>query len=349
MMDRTGLRAAVAAGVAALRRAARWWLGELTGLLPRTWRDREKPRIEARADEGGIKLCICGTGNRAEPGTLDGSKIEPAALATTIEQSRGSLPVWFLPATGTVLSRRLQVPRSVVSRFDNLLATEAERWTLFAMEELYLAWRPAGEDKSGKATIELFFIPRIALEQPLRALRSHGLEPSLIVLNEKEQIGVSLDGTSIKLYRRMRQLSIAAAVLAAAAFVLVDWLAATHQTDALRERIAFERRQFNRQRDVESKIASILATSADAAGQTATARNDFLVAVSGALPSTDWLTEVVIRGAEATLRGYTSQPEVLIKALEPLSKDRAVMLQGELSTDKRLNRSRFTVLLKLAR
>jgi hypothetical protein len=43
------------------------------------------------------------------------------------------------------------------------------------------------------------------------------------------------------------------------------------------------------------------------------------------------------------------QPEALIKALEPLSQDRTVMLQGELSVDKRLSRNRFNVVLQQPR
>jgi hypothetical protein len=133
------------------------------------------------------------------------------------------------------------------------------------------------------------------------------------------------------------------------AFLAIDWFSSSHERQALREQIALERQQFSRQRNIETRIANVLVASSDTAGQTAKSRNDFLAAVSGALPATDWLTEVAIRASEVTLRGYTAQPEALIKALEPLSKDRTIMLQGELSVDKKLNRNRFTVVLQLPR
>src|SRR4029077_3864037 len=329
-------------------RAMSWWLGELAGLVPRKWRDRDKARIEARIDERGVELRIHGVRDFVEPGRLDASGIVPEALAKAVAQARRTLPVWVLPPAGAVLSRSVQVPRSVLGRFEHLLATEAERWTSFPADEIFLGWRLRDGSK-GKVTIGLCFIPRAAIDGTLRRLQSNGLEPSLVVLDVSERISVPLFCSAALGYQRARRLSFSAAILAGVMFVMIDWIAAAHQRETLRHQVAFERQQFSRQHDLETKITNVLAASSNGTGQTAISRNDFLVAVSGALPSTDWLTEVAIRAAQVTLRGYTMQPEALIKALEPLSHDRTVMLQGELSVDKRLNRNRFTVVLQLPR
>ena len=330
------------------RRAIFWWIGELEGLMPRKWRDRDKARIEARFDERGVELRIHGLPDSVEPGRLEASGIIPEALAKGIAHARRTLPVWVLPPTGAVLSRSVQVPRSALGRFEHLVATEAERWTSFPADEIYLGWR-LRDDSKGKVTIVLSFVPRAAVDAALRKLQTYGLEPSLLVLDASERISVPLLNAAAIRSQRARRLSVAAAVLAGVMCLMIDWLAAVHEREALRQQIAFERQRFSRQRNLESKIANVLTASSDSAGQTAKSRNDFLVAVSGAMPSTDWLTEVAIRATQITLRGYTAQPEALIKALEPLSQDRTVMLQGELSIDKRLNRNRFTVVLQQPR
>jgi hypothetical protein len=338
----------IASGLGGLRRAMSWWLTELAGLMPRKWRDRDKARIEVRFDERGIELRIHGVPGFVEAGRLEASGIVPEALAKAIAQARRTLPVWVFPPTGAVLSRSVQVPRSVLGRFEHLVATEAERWTSFPAEEIYLGWQ-LRDDSKGKVTIVLSFLPRAAVDAPLRALQVVGLEPSLLVLDAGERISVPLFNAAATRGQRARRLAVAAAVLAAAMFLTTDWIAAVHEREALRQQIAFERQQFSRQRDLESKIANVLAASSDSTGQTAKSRNDFLAALSGALPPTDWLTEIAIRATQITLRGYTIQPEALIKALEPLSQDRTVMLQGELSVDKRLSRNRFNVVLQQPR
>ena len=337
----------IVSGWRGTHRVANWWLGELAGLLPRKWRDRQKARIEASMNHGGADIRICGTQNSFAHGRLEASGIGSEPLAKAIAQVRGRLPVWVFPPAGTVLSQFVQVPRSVFGQFDGLVVAESERWTSFPSEEIYLGWRLGINDAKGKVTVALHFIPRALVEPTLHALRSHGLEPSLIVLDASERISVPLIAGGLTRHQRSRRVSFAAAALAAVTFLTADWFVATHKMDALRRQIALERQQFSRQRDIETKIANILAVSADGAALTARARNDFLGAVSRVLPATDWLTEVAIRGAAVTLRGYTVQPEALIKALEPLAKDQTVMLQGELSVDKRFNRNQFTVVLQL--
>jgi hypothetical protein len=337
----------IVSGWRGARRAANWWLGELAGLLPRKWRDRQKARIEASMHQGGVDIRISGTQNTFAQGRLEASGIGSEPLARAIAQVRGRLPVWVFPPAGTVLSRLVQVPRSVLGRFDGLVATESERWTSFPSEEIYLGWRLRDNDAKGKATVALYFIPRALVEPTLHALRSRGLEPSLLVLDVSERISVSLLAGGLTRQQRSHRAAFAAVALAAVTFLMIDWFVAVHKLDGLHRQIALERQQFSRQTDIETKIANVLAVSSDGAGLTARSRNDFLAAVSQALPATDWLTEAAIRGAAVTMRGYTVQPEALIKALEPLAKDQTVMLQGELSVDKRFNRNRFTVVLQL--
>jgi hypothetical protein len=331
-----------------LRRATSWWVGELAGLMPRKWHDRDKARIEARFDEHSVELRVHGVPGRVETGRLEASGILPEALAKGIAQARRTLPVWVIPPTGAVLARSVQVPRSTLGRFEHLVAAEAERWTSFPADEIYLGWR-LRDDSKGKVTIVLSFIPRTAVDAALRKLQTCGLEPSLLILDASEKISVPLFSAAAARSVGARRLSVAAAVLAGVMCLVIDWLAAVHERETLHRQIALQRQQFSRQHELESKIANVLAASSESNGQTAKSRNDFLVALSGAMPLTDWLTEVAIRATQITLRGYTMQPEALIKALEPLSQDRTVMLQGELSVDKRLNRNRFTIVLQQPR
>src|SRR6202041_3462094 len=119
-------------------------------------------------------------------------------------------------------------------------------------------------------------------------------------------------------------------------FLAIDWSAAIHQRNQLQEIIDRERRALNQQRDVEARIANVVTSSSDGAEQSGEARDEFLASLSEALPASDWLTEIAVRGSEATLRGYTAELQGLVKALERLAKDRAVLLQGGVAVGKHL-------------
>lgn len=329
--------------------AVKWWFEELRGLLPAGWRGSEGSHIEAAVTGDGLALRICTAPHATSHGTLRGSTIEPADFARSLEQLSARLPLWFYPAKGTVLSRRIQVPRSARGQFGTLLKTEADRWTSFSFEEIHVAWRLlAGENKS-RVDVDLYFLPRDAVDEAFAALRTHGLDPSRVVLDESQRIWADLQAARISARRRRRQVGWTMVLMAAVFFLAADWTTAVHRRDVLLQQIAAARRDLKRQQEVEAKISDVLAASSAANGQSGAARNAFFVALAAALPATDWLTEVTIRDSQATMRGYTAQPEVLIRSLEPLATDRGVILQGELTVDKKLDRNRFAVVLRLPR
>jgi hypothetical protein len=333
----------------AMRRAMTWWLGELASLLPTRWRHRERPHIEARLHGEALKIRIVRGRSLVQEGTITASGVEPSTLTPSLTAARRGFPVWLFPPADAVLSRTVQVPHSVIDRFGDLIATESDRWTSFQSDEIYLACRQNNQaSASGKAAVTLYFVPRSALAASFEMLRSQELAPAVIVLDEREKISVRIEEPRTAADRRLQRHLLTAAALAAVAFIGADWLSCTHERAILHQRIAFERSQLNRQRELESKISNLMAISSGASNKTPAARNELFSAITKALPDTDWLSEIIVRPSNATLRGYTLHPETLIKAMEPLSLDRTVMLQGELSMDKRLGRNRFAIVLQLA-
>jgi hypothetical protein len=337
-------RAFIDAGLIILCSAIRWWIRELYEFVPPKWRDRDKARIEARIDGAGLELRICSSSKKTEHGKLRETRLEPESFARAVAWEQGVLPVWFFPLPEMVLSRLVEIPRSALPRFDALLVTEAERWTSFPIDEVYISWRPVSSDDQSTALIALHFIPRVVVEEQVRTLQTCGLSPQFIVLSEAERISARARPNP---RRHQRRVVIAAVFIAAIMFGAVDWATSIHERNTWRDRVSFERQQFARQSNIQAKITNVLKGVSASQQATAESLNNFLVALGAALPASDWLTEVVVRSSQVTLRGYTAQPEILLQALEPLSRDRTVMLQGELSADKRLNRNRFAVILQI--
>jgi general secretion pathway protein L len=335
---------------AMFQRFARWWREELLALVPSAWRERNRRRIEAHIGDGSIRARICrGSATPAE-GLLDISRqaVEPAEFAAILANACRSSPVWLCVPPAAILSRIVQVPRSAAVRFDNLLAVEADRWTPFSAAEIVAAWRVLPDSADNKSEVELCFVPRASIDRWTGMLASFGLAPSVAVLGDDHRLHAELANASTPYAKtcRERKRMVAAAAGAALLLAYIDWAAATHERNAWDARVSAERRQLARQQAVERRIEDVLAASAGAE-ETGKRPAAVLAGVSAALPASDWLTELALRDGTAALRGYSANVEALLKALEPLSMDKVVTIQGELAFDARLDRHRFAVAFRV--
>ena len=135
--------------------------------------------------------------------------------------------------------------------------------------------------------------------------------------------------------------------MALVTFLAADWIKIGRERDYWQARIEELRREHGRQRELEQKIAAVLAAAKVADGDRIEARGAFLASLSAVLPDDDWLTELSIRRNAVALRGYSANAENLLKAIEPLARDRTVTLQGDVMFDSRLARQRFSIAFQL--
>jgi general secretion pathway protein L len=326
-----------------------WWVAELSGLIPRSWRDRMRGRIEARIRGDDVEIEISRPPNYCVKGIYSSvtESCVPESLSVALRRERTRLPVWLLPPAQSILSRIVALPRSAVPAFAQLLSFEADRWTPYRAADIVAAWQEIAPGGSGKADIELRFVPRTSVEEWQRQLAEIGLAPSLILLGSTPVLRAPLTLRGTKL-SRVRRMAAAALMLATTIYLLADWVATVREREVLRRLIEAEQQDYAQQRDLERRIEDILTASREQKrGGMAKSRGELLPALAGAIPETDWLTEIIFAKDTATLRGYAANPERLLKALSPLAGHGDVALQGELALDAKLERQRFSVALML--
>jgi general secretion pathway protein L len=326
-----------------------WWVAELSGLVPRSWRDRMRGRIEARIAGDDIELDISRPPNFSMKGTYCAAtkSFAPESLSAALRRERTRLPVWLGAPAQSILSRIVSLPRSAVPRFAQLLSFEADRWTPYGATEIVAAWREVAPRGGNKVDIELRFVPRTSVEQWQRQLAEIALTPSLIILGSTPELRAPLTVSGTK-PRRVRRVAATALALAAVVFLVADGAVAVRERESLRRRIDAEQQAFAQQRDLERRIEDILAASREQKrGGMAKLRSTMLPVLAGLIPETDWLTEIILGKETATLRGYSANPERLLKALAPLASHGDVALQGELALDAKLERQRFSVAFRL--
>jgi general secretion pathway protein L len=346
------ISAALAGAAAILDQLGRWWIAELSALLPARWLQRRGSRIEARANDGFMELRMIQSSGHALSARLDlrNGAIEPRNVAALLAKRGHALPVWLYPPEAAILTHVLQIPHSAANQFDKLLRLEIDRWTPFSIDQIIVAWRRVGNVADQRAEVKLRFVPRASIEFPVKALAEVGLAPSLVVLGQEAEFHAALEKPSSGDGRwRTRKMLRLVLPLAALAFLLIDWASINRERKSWQERIAAERRLLVQQSGLESKIAGIAPVMrGDTDTEAAPLRAAFLSVLSATLPGTDWLSELSVRERNVILRGYSANVEILLKALEPLAAAGAVSVQGELAFDARVERQRFAVTFRIA-
>jgi general secretion pathway protein L len=332
-----------------LRGSWEWWLTELSGLTPRSWRDRLRARIEARIAGDDVELEIIRPPSSSMKGTVSGAtkSTAPESLLGALRRERDRLPVWLVPPAQSVLSRIVPLPRSAVPTFAKLLSFEADRWTPYQSSDIAAAWREVGPHDGSKVDIELRFVPLASVEQWKRRLAEIELVPCLVVLGPEQELRAQLTARGWRL-SRVRRVAATALAFAVAIFLIADWSVAVRERDALRQGIDAEQQEYAQQRDLEKRIADILAASREQRrGGMSKSRSTMLPFLARLFPETDWLTEIILRKDTATLRGFSANPERLLKSLGPLAGNGDAALQGEIALDAKLERQRFSVAFKI--
>ena len=320
-----------------------WWIGELAWFVPVRWRIKKQAKLEARQDGNEFNLTFIRPPSVVKEGRLSQGRVEPADLFSDRTVRTADVPVWLFPSEEVILSRCIQIPASAAARFENLLGLEIDRWSPYRLDEVYVAWTELNTDSPARRDIDLRLIPRVLVESLRADLAAAQLAPSFLALGPARRHQIDLRPVSGRLLS-VKTVPILISVVLIAALLATDWLAATRELTLWRERYRTEVKSFASQRNIEERISKAIMTIEQTGNSSS--KGKVLAGLSSAIPDTDWLTEITIKNENLTLRGYATDLDRLIKALEPLAVDRSITLQGEVAFDSSTNRQRFTIVFR---
>lgn len=320
-----------------LERFVKWWLGELSSLVPDGLRSRLAWRPETLiivADDPEWLLYRHG-GER--PGEVD--RIRTAH--ETADMTRERLPrlladfeddhpetVLCLPRR-RLLVKRLQLPAAAEENLRQVLAYEMDRQTPFKAGDVYYDYRILGHDQRTRELIlDLVVVPRDTLDAAIKEAESRGLAPDAVDALAGEAAHPEIFGANLlpsdRRPRRERKTLKVNAALGAAAIVLlalVMWQSLAIKRDrieALEERVA-------EAREAAMAVAELRGELDDAvrsANFLVRKKEDHPVLVNvlreltGLLPDDTWLTRFRLEDSEAQLYGESQSASRLIGVLD---------------------------------
>jgi general secretion pathway protein L len=314
-----------------LRRGVIWWLGELGGMAPLLLARVQTPRIDIKDTGSGYEVTK-GVGRAGIAKSVSYGSIPPADLISVARRS----DVVFYPAPAIVLNRRIAVPSAASATLDQLLKFEMDRWTPYAISELYVARTMNPAIDASKVDVDIWFSPKSRVDPAISEINRLGFSISHLALGP-----VCPPVRINRVFDRQRLAFWAAVVSGIMCFIVVDWISLIESRGSWRERLADEKRDYAEQISVQDLINRTIA--ATRGPRVSELRSETLRALAAAIPPFDWLQEVKFKGHAITLRGYAAKIETLTKALEPLAERGEIELQGEVSYEPTADRSRFSL------
>lgn len=161
----------------------RWWVEELTGMLPASVRSAVLPRVERLylQVEGAEVIASRGTSESIEaigryPLTQESL---PADQALELEElGRRSREVVLCLPREKALVRRMTLPQVAEENLREVLGFEMDRQTPFSLDQVYYDCSITARDpRAGKLSLDLVVTPRAYLDELLTRLDDIGFRP----------------------------------------------------------------------------------------------------------------------------------------------------------------------------
>jgi general secretion pathway protein L len=290
-----------------LMHAFRWWVDELTTMVPPQWRDRFLNRTAALAEFGDHEIVY----RKGETGELLAEKPRRAVKVVLPEHA--------------VLTRQLDLPALPMSDLKRMLSLDLDRLTPFKAEQVLFDAEIVGRDEEkGRQQVLLGVLPRSSAEGILERARANALEPGSISIASSGWPSPKLDflpairevagGTAAR--RRAAYLWIAAGVLLVFNLFMLSYRDA-NATDQLREAVESQQSPVTvamRLRDKVQKEAALRAALLKQKKQNSPL--PILEAVTNALPNGVWVSRFEWNGKTVHIRGFQKDTPDLLAKLE---------------------------------
>jgi len=275
-----------------------WWIEELAGLLPATWRASFAPAPAILAEYVG--------GQAGYRFWRDGKLIDLADPAKA--------KVGLLLGPGETLMRRIKLPLLPLRDVRRTLALDVDRLTPFRPEAAYLAVEILSRDaEAGHQEVLLGIWPKAEAAMALERAHAHGLVPSAIKVRGQEAADpprldflpcfAGKNGAAAAARRRLWWWSAVGVLMAAnlgalVARDMIDVARLRATLDSQRETVALAERVRKRLQDESKARTDLLARRA--AGEPLRA----IDAVTAVLPQGDWVQHLEWNGRAIRLVGY---------------------------------------------
>jgi len=326
-----------------LLHAFRWWMDELTGMVPPEWRDRFLKRGNVLAEFGDQQIVY----RKSNTGEVLSEK-PPASVTVVLPQDR-------------VLTRLIDLPALPMSDVKRMITLDLDRLTPFKAEQvLFDAEVVRRDEEKGRQQILLGVLPRNWAAAIVERARANGLQPAAVsvaalsgapTLDFLPAIREAAGGLAAR--RRAAYFWAAAAVLLVFNLFMLTYRDAV-ATDQLREAVESQQSPVTvamRLRDKVQKEAARRAALLKQKKQNSPM--PVLEAVTNALPNGAWVSRFEWNGKTVHIRGFQKDTPGLLAKLEAspllrnarsLTSDPHSAQQGsggfDLAVDRRVGKAR---------
>lgn len=172
-----------------LSSAWRWWLDEISALLPEALKKHFSPDsglLRVRETAEGYSFELTRGGQHTDLGSIDlvnATDEQRRSLTERVGTAQALPPrVELILAEDRLLSHEVFLPLAVEGNLASVLLFEVDKLTPFRKGEAMLAFRQTGRHPElNKVSVELYCTDRKKLNAPLEKLRAMGLAPSAVL------------------------------------------------------------------------------------------------------------------------------------------------------------------------
>jgi general secretion pathway protein L len=331
----------------------RWWLGQLTELVPARWlsllaESSDAAVLEIRGEHFSLNI----RHDRDEAELVHGAitNLRPILGSVT------GLPQLLLlrVAREQALIKQLSFPIAARRDLKNLLGFEIDRETPFEQSEVYWDYTITAQDKTrGKLDLELVIVPRALADAAIAQARNAGFDPAALEVETVPEkplliwLAAKAPVRQILPYRKLAPLAAVTGGLIAAmvilSFIGQQWsLFIANQTI---DRLGTPAREASALREAANHRLAAIAFLGKGNGSGAL---EVLAAATRALPDDTYLSSIGVHDGRVTMAGYSESAASLIGILEKSPSFRDPVFDSPLTEAEDTDEEKFTLSMSLS-
>ena len=311
-----------------------WWLGELRGLLPRSWREAGPRRyhLVLRLERPFVRVY-----------ERRGRRLESVGSLILPEASPGTAPVEIEARLRRVINRHKDstllvlgdddaltcsdlLPAAAEGDLGRIMSHKLDLLTPWSAEQSYVAHKVLGRRRDGMLDVLVAAASRPRLDDLLRDLASLGVRPAAVDValpgSGEPTAGVDLLRTATPERRGgiARLLLAVGVLLLCAALGVIGWQIQQRRQllDQQSRLVAGLEQRLADLPDLQARIETLRAQARFFADDRSSRPSPLLVleVLSRLLPDTVWLTEIRLDGSELFISGLAEDASTLVPLVE---------------------------------
>lgn len=342
----------------------RWWGGELAALLParlRAWlrRGPDVLWLEATPDALAVRRARTGDVLAEIPAALPAAAQRAAFASACAGSDPDDRRLRLVVAAGDALHRRLALPAAAAADPRKVAGYELDRQTPFQASQVYFDARAASAAAPvGQVWLDLYAVPRAALDPVLERLGAIGAQPDSVDVRAEHGglAGVDLLPEARRPRRadrrRRTNAILAAACVLLAVLVLSQWLDNRRAALArMQSQVDAMRAQAAQSEQLRAQLDAALAASRFLVKRKADSPPPLAVldSLTRRLPASAWLDNLVLDDSGGLdIRGEAAHAAALVEALGASKVLQEPKLQGVIQPDPATGKERFELVARIA-